>query len=409
MLLFIGLIPFIFTVIALLIEPPKNIRIKKKLDKTSVWRDNLIQITITCTIDNGLGIVTLADDLPAYFEVVHGNNFKVIWKGIKPVTAKFTYHLRCTKRGVYTLHGPHWKAKHILGLRTPLSGKSLDEQSIQVKTRMMNIQKIRGLKSKAKLPFPSKDLARIGVATTDFREIREYRQGDSVKSINWKATARTLGKTYIDPVVNEYEVEGKKTVWIFLDASRYMETGSSVENIFEYAIEVTNGVSYYFLKEHYKVGMYIYNKKGKQLFYPETGLKQFYKISKELVAMTPSDKTETLSDAVEKCKGYLLSYTPLSIIMPEFNKKEINNLSQGVKNIIKLTGRRRKKPPVMMIHIPPYYLDWMKHDYVTNAVTLLEFQDKKLIKKMRSMGVSVIKWNPRKESFAKTLFKEVRK
>lgn len=374
-----------------------------------MWRDNLIQITITCTIDNGVGIVTLADDLPAYFEVVNGNNFKVIWKGIRPVTTEFTYSLCCTKRGVYTLYGPRWKAKHILGLHTPTEGKNEDEQSIQVKTRMMNIQKIRGMKSKAKLPFPSKDLARIGVATTDFREIREYRQGDPVKAINWKATARTLGKTYIDPVVNEYEVEGKKTVWIFLDASKHMETGSSVENIFEYAVEVINGVSYYFLKEHYKVGMYIYNKKGKQLFYPETGLKQFYKISKELVAMTPSDKTETLSDAVEKCKGYLLSYTPLSIIVPEFNKKEINNLSQGVKKIIKLTGRRRKKPPVMMIHIPPYYLDWMTHKYVSNAVKLLEFQDKKLVKKMRGMGVSVIKWNPRKESFAKTLFKEVRK
>ena len=94
-------------------------------------------------------------------------------------------------------------------------------------------------------PFPVIDVAKIGVATTDFREIRNYVYGDPVKNINWKATARCTSPQAW-PLTNEYEVEGKKTVWIFQDASRFLEVGTDIENAFEYCLEAANSVDLLF-------------------------------------------------------------------------------------------------------------------------------------------------------------------
>jgi len=82
------------------------------------------------------------------------------------------------------------------------------------------------------VPFPINDMAKIGVATTDFREIRNYVYGDPIKNINWKATARSSSPE-MWPLTNEYEVEGKKTVWLFLDTAGELEIGTNINNAFD--------------------------------------------------------------------------------------------------------------------------------------------------------------------------------
>jgi len=42
------------------------------------------------------------------------------------------------------------------------------------------------------------------------------------------------------PVVNEFEKEGKKSVWIFLDTSKIMSFGSNIKNVKEYSVEAVN-------------------------------------------------------------------------------------------------------------------------------------------------------------------------
>jgi len=54
----------------------------------------------------------------------------------------------------------------------------------------------------------------------EFKELRLYSPGDPFKAINWKVTSRNLVRGSIWPVVNEFEKEGKKSVWIFLDTSK---------------------------------------------------------------------------------------------------------------------------------------------------------------------------------------------
>ncbi|TWI60919.1 uncharacterized protein (DUF58 family) [Pseudoduganella lurida] len=51
----------------------------------------------------------------------------------------------------------------------------------------------------------------------DFRQLREYRQGDSLRSIDWKATAR-----HRKPISREYQVERDQQIVFLLDTGRRM-------------------------------------------------------------------------------------------------------------------------------------------------------------------------------------------
>jgi len=407
--LYVALVPLLFTIMGLMINTPSSIIVERKEMGYTVWKDEIITMRVEVSIRGGLGLVTVADRLPPYFELIEGNNFHVFWKGIRDVSASFSYKVRCTKRGLHTFDGLQWRSRHLLGLQEPIVGEEEDPPEVLVKTKIMNIRRIRGIRGIASSPFPIVDIARMGVSTTDFREIREYMPGDPIRNINWKATARYNAGYTVKPLVNEYEAEGKKAVWIFLDGSSEMEIGSTIENVFEYAVEVAEGVAYYFLEKNYRVGMYIYNKEGNQLLYPDTGMRQFYKISRELNKIETTSRKEDLKDAVEKCRGYLLSYNPLCVVIPEFSEERKESLRKGIKSIIKLIGRRRKKPPIMLVNIPPYYLSSGDGQYREKALKLIKMRERPLVKTFESMGISILRWNPRKESFATALLRGVKR
>ncbi len=111
----------------------------------------------------------------------------------------------------------------------------------------------------SKMPTPMGAQSRLGMKTNDFMDIRPYSHGDPYRSINWKATAKLSGLGQARPLVNEYEKEGKKTVYIFVDAGSWMSLGSSVDNVFEYALQAASGISRFYLERDMKVGVYVYH------------------------------------------------------------------------------------------------------------------------------------------------------
>jgi uncharacterized protein (DUF58 family) len=286
------------------------------------------------------------------------------------------------------------------------SGSLGDPLVIAVHPRLLNVKRIRGLPGIATTPFPVIDMAKIGVATTDFREIREYVYGDPVKNINWKATARSTNPDPW-PLINEYEVEGKKAVWLFLDASWSLQVGTDIENAFEYCLEAANGVVYYFLDRGYRVGMYIYNDGGK-LFYPDTGKKQFIKISRELIGLDPGQRSDELLSAIEKCRSYILGYNPLCIIVTRLDNRFSENVILGVKKLRQLRGRQRRKLPLIIINVAGYYVIPSRQKYDDNALRLLQLRTRPTILRLRRLGASLLDWNPRQEIFSTAFMKQVK-
>src|SRR3990170_3490211 len=157
-------------------------------------------------------------------------------------------------------------------------------------------------------------MSRTGISTTDFKEVREYSYGDQYKRINWKITARNASRTMMTPFVNEFEKEGKKFVWIFVDSSLAMGShGTVTTNTFEHALFAANNLSHYYLERDCFVGVYLYNKRHK-LLYPDLGRRQRFKISRELLHVEMGEE-ESLRESVQRCKPYLVGRSPLSIII----------------------------------------------------------------------------------------------
>ncbi|MDH6591574.1 uncharacterized protein (DUF58 family) [Variovorax sp. TBS-050B] len=104
-------------------------------------------------------------------------------------------------------------------------------------------------------------LAQIGIKTyaqrglgTDFRQLADYRTGDSLRHIDWKATLR-----HRRPIVREYQDDRDQCVFFLLDCGRRMradETGTAEQagSHFDEALNALMLLSYVALKEGDEVG-----------------------------------------------------------------------------------------------------------------------------------------------------------
>ena len=262
-------------------------------------------------VTTGFGILKAMHELPDHFELVEGANAVATFV-LGRSEATIRYKAKPMRRGQYRLD------KIVLEVEHPfLAWKSAKELKVdlelEVKQKLRKITKVEALRGVARSPMPDIDVSRIGVPGTDFREIRDYVAGDPMKFVNWKATARR-GKL----MVNQYEVEGKKAVWIFVDANPYMTFGKTIRNYLECAIEIANALSYYFTSRGHKVGLYII---GHGIcLYPDVGKRQFRRISEELMKAEVGE--ESVDHAFENCKKLLAIYKPLIILItrPEYSK-----------------------------------------------------------------------------------------
>jgi uncharacterized protein (DUF58 family) len=103
-------------------------------------------------------------------------------------------------------------------------------------------------------------LAQIGIKTyaqrgmgTDFKQLSDYKMGDSIRHIDWKATLRH-GK----PIVREFQDERDQCVIFLLDCGRRMRADEGVSSVdgshFDQALNALMLMSYVALKDGDEVG-----------------------------------------------------------------------------------------------------------------------------------------------------------
>jgi len=407
-LLYASFAPLFTLLIGILMDNPKSLEITRSGLRPSTWVGENLVISLHVKVGDGLGPVTIVDEIPSIFALIEGSNFKVLWKGRGSKSFSFSYKVRCTKRGSFMIPPVRWESRHILGLKESTSGQCGEEIELTVRPRIYNVRRLRGRYTTSIFPMPLSSIVKMGPSSTDFREIRNYVVGDPVKLINWKATAKRLTMLHRMPLVNEYEREGRQTVWILLNASRRVETGSEVENTFEY--EITAGVTllYYFLARGYRLGMYIYNN-NRESFYPDTGMKQVYKLLRRLSALEAFDESENLEKVVERNRKFVVRYDPLCIVITCLNKEDAEGLKRGVKRLIALRRGRRHKPRILLVNILSQGMLPASGVYDENSRILLDMMNQSIVKALRTAGISVLEWDPRMESFSTVLLRQVKK
>lgn len=401
-------VPLFVLLFALLLEPAKKVSISLIGEvPEAFWVGEVLELNYEITLHDGLGMVACNQEPPREFEFVSGNNLRVFWKGLRQKTYRMSYGIRCTKAGTYVMESPRWESQHILGLRQGHEGSSDESFEIVVKSPIRNAKVGQRVRTLAESPYQLTSAAKIGVVGTDFKEVRDYVFGDPMATVNWKATAARASRGINWPLVNDYEVEGKKAVWIFVDGSTMMQVGTNVANAFEYARQAAQVVGYFFLSRGHKVGMYMYNSDSIPI-YPDVGKKQFYHITETLLSAQTMPGTEGFIGAVTKCAWYLNMYRPFTVVITKFDTASIGPLIEGLQMVIGIASRHRKRFPLLVVNVNGYEIIPANSNYDENSITMMRWLNRPIHSKLKKLGVSLLNWNPNKETFDAVLLKTVR-
>ena len=95
---------------------------------------------------------------------------------------------------------------------------------------------------------------------TDFRQLREYRQGDSLRVIDWKATARQL-----KPISRDYQEERDQQVIFLLDTGRRMLAHDGDKSHFDHALDAVLTLAWVAQKQGDAVGVMTFGRESRWL------------------------------------------------------------------------------------------------------------------------------------------------
>ena len=192
------------------------------------------------------------DEIPFQFQV---RNFEIFRKIKASSQDDIQYFLRPTERGEYEF------GKLNIYVSSPLrliARRFMFENGHMVPTYPSYIQ----LRKYDLMAFSNnlfqygvKKIRRIG-HTIEFEQIKEYVQGDDIRTLNWKATAKKNSL-----MVNQFQDEKSQSVYMVIDKGRVMKMPFNQLSLLDYAINATLVLSNVILKKHDKAGMFAFSKK----------------------------------------------------------------------------------------------------------------------------------------------------
>ena len=181
-------------------------------------------------------------------------------------------------------------------------------------------------------------LQEIGIKTyqqrgegTDFKQLSEYRVGDSVRHIDWRATLR-LDK----PIVREFQDERDQCVMMLVDCGRRMRAddrhGGLGTSHFDQVLNAVLLLAYVALKQGDAVGAMTFGTPAgaHRSFAPRKGAKALNGLMSELYGVQP---TPTHSDYVEAAQELMRRQgkRALVVVITNFRDEDSTELSQALR------------------------------------------------------------------------------
>ncbi len=195
---------------------------------------------------------TIIDEIPQQFQVRDFSVRKTLGPNAKE---KILYELRPTERGEYHFGHLNIYASTLLGL---VARRFTLEEKTMVPTYPSYIQlkKFELLSISNHLQeYGVKKIRRIG-HTMEFEQIKDYVQGDDIRTINWKATAK---KGHL--MVNQHQDEKSQPVYSVIDKGRVMKMPFDGLSLLDYSINASLVLSNVILRRQDKAGMFTFSKR----------------------------------------------------------------------------------------------------------------------------------------------------
>lgn len=234
------------------------------LNKVAVEIDNNYSLKMYCTI---------IDELPFQFQQRDFNLNKSIDANSKD---SFTYEVQPTERGEYEFGALHIYASSVIGF---VKRKFSFDAAQNVKTypSFLQLKKYDLISlNQFNLQFGIKKIRRIG-NSFEFEQIKDYVQGDNIKDINWKATAKRN-----QLMVNQFQDEKSQQIYSIIDKGRVMKMPFEGLSLLDYAINSALVISSVVVRKHDKAGFFSFSKKAENFVVAERRNSQMNLIQESL-------------------------------------------------------------------------------------------------------------------------------
>jgi uncharacterized protein (DUF58 family) len=241
-------------------------------DRLSNGDDNIICIQLTNNYPIPV-FVDVIDEIPFQFQIrdfLHRLRLEIHQK------REVVYYIRPTQRGEYLF------GKLNVYVKTPLRLVAkryvfCDNVGIATYPSFIQLRRYDMMAfSNNLLQFGLKRIRRIG-HTMEFEQIKEYVQGDDMRTINWKATSKRSAL-----MVNQYQDEKSQPVYQVIDTGRAMQMPFLGLSLLDYAINSTLALSNIVLKKQDKAGMFTFSKKGGNYVAADRKAGQMHKLMETL-------------------------------------------------------------------------------------------------------------------------------
>lgn len=128
----------------------------------------------------------------------------------------------------------------------------------------------------------------------EFDEVREYRSGDEIRSIDWNVTAR-MGEPYVKRFVEEREL----TVIFMVDLSASGTFGSVYKLKNEISAELCALLAFSAIKNNDKVGLIIFTDQVEMFIPPAKGTTHVLRLIRELLEFSPGRSQTDIAAGIE--------------------------------------------------------------------------------------------------------------
>ena len=277
-LMIIGLTFISFIAINGWVEGHSDLEITREISAVNVYKGDDINVILTVKNKSYRRTQQLEvfDNVPHEMKMRKGVNLMRMNLG-PGQTATIRYTVRCPLRGHYTI-GPtsirYRNAFNLFVSETTLG----DRSDITVFPQVRDVEEALIRSNVPKMYTGATTLKTPGQGM-GFYSLREYFPGDSFRSINWKAFARTG-----DLMVNEKTRDAVTDVFIILDTRDVARIGTVLKNPLEMGTVAAASIANYFIKRRDSVSLVTYGERM-DFLPPETGDKQHYKVLSQLAAV----------------------------------------------------------------------------------------------------------------------------
>lgn len=218
----------------------------------------------------------------------------------------------------------------------------------------------------------------------DFHQLRNYRQGDSLRQLDWKATARRQ-----ELISKDYQDERDQNVILMIDSGRRMRCKDDELDHFDHALNASLLISYIALRQGDSVGVLSFGN-GERWIAPQKGSDRVNAILNGLYDLQTSNCAPDYLMAAEKVTQ-LQRKRSLVILVTNSRDEELDELSLAVNQL-------KKRHVVLIANIREQILDNTLHTPISNFDQALSYcgtvefvnQRQKVQKMLNSKGLYAV-------------------